>query len=265
MSLFHRDFAMYARNFGMLPSYPLYFLRCIQRMRHPADFLAAYIRMAPPSGNVVEMRGGMKIHLSSHPHDAVTVFLIFLREDYGRIAPKSIIVDIGANIGVFSLYAAYSDAARILAYEPNSESFQSLKNNVESNGLETVIQPHHLAVGAVSGRQVRFPKTSSPYNAVLRDNTSETYDLVETVDLRRILQDVPHVDLLKMDCEGAEGEILNAADPELFSRIDAIRMEYHLSLRDEIIALLRKYGFRVRFLRGPKAAGTAWFDKIRSQ
>lgn len=54
--------------------------------------------------------------------------------------------DIGANVGVFALYAAVARGARVLAFEPSAPNFFVLTRNVQLNGLSDLITPYCLAV-----------------------------------------------------------------------------------------------------------------------
>jgi FkbM family methyltransferase len=261
MRLFNRDLAMYRRNAARIPAYGFYFLRCFLLFQHPLTFIASYLRMTPPPEQKVTLRNGMVIHLSGHPHDIVTVFLIFVRRDYGMVPNSSTVIDIGANIGVYALYAAFCGARSVKAYEPNSEAYTCLQRNIRENRLEGVIAPFQFAVTGQAGNTVRFPKASSAYNQILAADTSEEYESVGTVDLSTIMNDIDRVDVLKMDCEGSEWEILQAADRNLLEAIRAIRMEYHMGHRDRITSLLEGNGFSRQYMFGTMNAGTMWFTK----
>jgi FkbM family methyltransferase len=261
MKLLNRDLAMYARNAYRIPAYFVYFFKCFWIFKKPLSFILSYIRMIPPSGGVIELRNGIQIHLSSHPHDVVTVFIIFIRNDYGVVPPRSTVIDIGANIGVYSLYAASCGACRVIAFEPNTEAFRCLQHNIRVNHLETVIEPRRFAVAGSAGKRMRFPKNASPYNSFLRGESAKEYEFVKTIDLMNIMEDFDHVDLLKMDCEGAEWDILRGAGHDVLDRIGAIRMEYHLGQRDQIAGFLQQNGFSLIHLAGTKDAGTMWLAK----
>ena len=263
MKLFNRDLSMYAQNAYRIPSYLAYFIKCFRIFQQPVPFILSYLRMTPPSGGVIELRNGLQIRLSSHPHDAITVFIIFIRNDYGVVPPRSTVIDIGANIGVYSLFAASCGARRVIAFEPNAEAFRCLQHNIRVNHLETVIEPHRFAVAGSAGKSMRFPKNASAYNSFLRGESAEEYELVKTIDLKRMMHKIERVDLLKMDCEGAEWEILKSTDRDVLDRIDAIRMEYHLGFRDQIAAFLQHNGFSMKYLAGTIDAGTMWLDKPR--
>ena len=72
----------------------------------------------------------MTVCLSSHPHDLITVFVIFFHKDYGTIPEQSIVLDIGAHIGALSLYAARRGASKVYAFEPNREAYDVLCRNI---------------------------------------------------------------------------------------------------------------------------------------
>ena len=71
------------------------------------------------------------------------------------------------------------------------------------------------------------------------------------------------IDLLKVDCEGAEWDFMR--DPELFAHVGAIRMEYHLvdgRTLDDVHRLADKIGFKVTKLDENSGFGIAWLDRI---
>ena len=101
---------------------------------------------------------------------------------------QSVVMDIGANIGTFALYAAQCGASKVFAIEPNKESFDVLCKNIADNHLRDVIHPVNCAIGGSIG-QVGIPKGSSPYNQILEqdnDTTSTDYDMVAVSTLMTI-------------------------------------------------------------------------------
>jgi FkbM family methyltransferase len=214
------------------------------------------------------MRDGTRIHLSGHPHDVITLFVILVREDYGRFPPGGTVVDIGANLGAFALYAARSGAKTVLAYEPNGAAFRCLQRNVEVNGLSGTVRPRQLAVSAVAGQSVRFPLAPSVYNRIAAEEESGEFESVRTTSLTEILAGdaVQGIDLLKLDCEGAEYEILYGAAPMELSRVGEIRMEYHSGRDTELKAYLRNAGFEITFFRRDSTfTGNIWARRKDSE
>lgn len=263
MDFLNRNIASYVRNIPRIPSYIWYILKCLILFKKPLRFIYAYLTVTPLAEGVVELRSGLKIYLSEHPHDIITVFVVFVRKDYGEIPSHGIIVDVGANIGVFSLYAAHcGNAIKVLAYEPNSESFQYLLKNINANRLEQIIVPHRLAVTGARIGTVRFPKKSSMYNAIIEGESDMDFEEVETTSLSMMLSGTENIDLLKLDCEGAEYEILMKSDKNVLNKISAIRMEYHLGREAEVSAFLEQYGFiRHRFSPDSEQTGNLWYCK----
>lgn len=81
-------------------------MHAVRVFESPLLVIWSYLTRRPPAERLVRLRNGYVIHLSEDPADIVTVFLIYAREDYGSVAPGTVVVDIGANIGVFALFAA---------------------------------------------------------------------------------------------------------------------------------------------------------------
>jgi len=95
--------------------------------RNPISLWKSYLTISKPPGNYYDLRNGFRIFLSENDHDSITVMVIFCRKEYGKIKKESNIIDIGANIGIFTLYGMWSGAKRICAVEPNLNSFHVLK------------------------------------------------------------------------------------------------------------------------------------------
>ncbi len=227
-----------------------------------ASLWVAYIKQTNPKNNKFVTRDGYEIRLSNNPHDAITVMVIFCRLEYGLIAPGSTVIDVGANIGVFSIYAARSGAAIVYAFEPNKESFDLLVNNIKINKLEKIVIPFNLAVGVLDGEQISIPKSSSPYNkTVHRSIELDEYDIVETISLPTFFQknNINCIDFLKMDCEGAEYEIIYSMIEENFKKIVTFRVEHHYpEEKQKLIQFFNNKGFKKTKDNG---ISIMWFDK----
>jgi len=146
--------------------------------------------------------------------------------------PGDIVLDIGAHQGVVSMYLAKRYGCVVHSYEPVAENFARLKRNLRRNKVTTV-HPHKLAVtcdgryltmvpGSHSAEGSAWWTSSYPPQAEFR---------VRSTTLQRILYDngIGQVKLLKLDCEGAEHEILRAAvDDDILDRFDYVRGEIHM-------------------------------------
>lgn len=109
---------------------------------------------------------------SSDAYDIASAYEIFAKREYGDIPANATVVDLGANVGFFSLYAAQEGASRVFAYEPSREPFEALTVNVAANSLENTIRCFKVAVcGKVRG-DVKFPVASSRNDAIILDDAS---------------------------------------------------------------------------------------------
>ena len=158
------------------------------------------------------------------------------------------VLDIGANIGSFSLLAGYLGAKKVVAVEPVSASFQFIQNNIKTSGL-TNITPLKNVVSNTSGDFCDISlNTNSGHNS--RYNVGERFETVESVTLSELLTYFDGDEIfLKLDCEGAEYDILLNATPQEMARISQIALEIHMDLHptykgsDIIEGKLKEFGF----------------------
>lgn len=71
-----------------------------------------------------------------------------------RLAPGDLFVDIGANIGVYSLYAAMRRGARVFAFEPGAQNFAALNRNIHLNGANDKVLAFPIAASDSAGATV---------------------------------------------------------------------------------------------------------------
>ena len=200
-------------------------------------------------------KDNLTINISENPLDITTLLVIFCRREYGYLKPDSVVIDIGANIGMFSLYAAKSGARKVYAFEPNLEAYTTLCKNIRDNSLSDIIVPFQLAVSNTDNDWVYIPKHSSPLNRTnvsVKEKDLDQFDKVKTISWSSIVaqNNLDQIELLKMDCEGAEYDILFSIADSEYQRIKSIRLEHHNSGRKaELIAFLRKRSFTKIFDR----------------
>lgn len=203
--------------------------------------------------NKIKLRNGLAINLSDNKADIITLMVIFCKKESGEILPNCIIIDIGANIGAFSIYAAMAGANKIYSFEPNKSSYIKLVQNVRINRLTEIILTFNLAVTGTKNEQVFMPIESSPYNRLIKDNSNNSeLTKVDCITLEEIfsINKLRKVDLIKIDCEGCEYEIIFSTSKEIWSIIDRIRMENHDRKRiEELENYFNALGFSKIFER----------------
>jgi FkbM family methyltransferase len=158
-------------------------------------------------------------------------------------APR-LIVDVGAGIGDFTVLAAWTfPEAEVLAFEPNPHSFAVLARNVRRNRLKNV-RCRCVAVGTRPSYELSRSAWAATGTA-FADSAGTT---VTAAPLNALLGD-RKVDFLKIDCEGAELEVL-ASLGEARRQVRRVALEYHDHLveatADRVEKLLAAEGFVVR-------------------
>lgn len=142
-------------------------------------------------------------------------------------------VDIGANLGFFSLYlASRFPKARVYAVEPLRVNFDYLVSNLQRND-QVAVEPIYAAVASQEGSltlysstgEYGFPTDSSMISA---NGDSEAYE-VSAIPLQSLMEqhDLDRIHFLKVDCEGAEYDIFYNTPSEVFDRVELIAMETH--------------------------------------
>lgn len=261
MKIFDRNIAL-GRTIPKAMEFTVACRRAITLFEDPWHFIRCYMRRKPLGRDVLKMRSGKTIAVSQHAHDVITIFVVFCKEDYGTEFEDKVVLDIGANIGIFSLCAAFNGARKIISIEPSVEAFATLQRNVVANDLGHIITPLQYAISDTDDQTIPFPVSASPYNQMGADHGSaETAD-VETRTLKTIMSTrfEGDIDLLKMDCEGAEFEIFAATAGEDLRRVAELKMEYHREEYVDLLARLKTDGFDVTFHQPGRqpSTGTVW-------
>ncbi|MBI4345970.1 MAG: FkbM family methyltransferase [Elusimicrobia bacterium] len=217
-------------------------------------------RRMPRARSQIDLRSGLSI---IGPADEPLLFLF--REiwvdrcyDPGRPALNGdgAIVDIGAHVGLFALWAVSEGAdGPIVAIESSPRAAAYLRANVRRNGLRSVTVLE-AACGGSRRRGLLYPgraemqstlHPTSPMAA--RPNEVDVLTLEDVFKEHRI----ERCQLLKLDCEGAEYEILLRAGRAVLERVDRIVMEVHLDRPGcdpaELADHLSAHGFELRWSR----------------
>jgi FkbM family methyltransferase len=192
------------------------------------------------------------------PMDVWAIKETCLNRDYEAWQPRQIqdgwtVIDIGGGLGDFAVHVGRRfPNARVLAFEPFSESYALLTGNITANGVRNVT----AVPNAVSsdGRPMVLQRTGDPLQHSTQDGAEKRpgSEQVKSVTLAEVLQthQIARVDLLKIDCEGGEFDILLNMPDDVLARVDRISLEWHdnatTHTHTELAARLRVAGFQVR-------------------
>lgn len=181
----------------------------------------------------------------------------YLGDGY-EIQPTDTVIDIGGNIGTFSLSASrYASEGRVFAFEPAPENYELFQTNLELNHRRNVIV-ENVAVSNTCGEATFFLCPDQPGNHSLVEERAVgevQQEVIRCVTLQSIFDDhqIDRCHFLKLDCEGAEYDILYSLPLDYFERIDRIVMEYHgerngegrIAAADELVQFLQSVGYQI--------------------
>jgi FkbM family methyltransferase len=171
------------------------------------------------------------------------------------VKPGMVVMDVGAQVGQYTLLAA-GLGARVHSFEADPQTFATLKTNVDRNRL-TRVQLNHCAVTDHEGTAQFFagPAHQTGTGGLHAPESSTRSYLVPCLSLDEYAkgQGIEHVDLIKIDVEGAEMEVLRGAREILSrSRKPTLVVEYaedHQqamgSSTAHLTELLRSFGYNI--------------------
>ena len=153
------------------------------------------------------------------------------------LPPNPVIVDIGANAGYFNiiLFSKLKDAV-VYAYEPIQSNYELFKKNIAINpALQDKIHLFNKAVTGTPREAVELFMETASDNSVIAsvyadfDTQNKHTIKVPAISLRQIVTEnnLGHIDLLKVDCEGSEYPIIYETPDEVWEKIDMLTIEVH--------------------------------------
>lgn len=204
-------------------------------------------------GHLLHLRNGTHFEVF-HFMEALTINEIFGENDYRLKEGRSThtIIDIGANIGTFSIFAALKNpGAKVIAYEPSKKTFHQFCENISLNKLEENIFPKKQAIGGKNGKLKLYDSGISGQKSIYRTRGEGKYESVEVITLKDVFSKnrINVCDFMKIDCEGAEYDILMNTPKDLFKKIRKISLEFHEIKPDQdhshLTAFLKGVGYKV--------------------
>jgi FkbM family methyltransferase len=206
-------------------------------LSYPLIRVAARGRQGPAREIPHTIMGTFPAALPLAPHDFSSFAEIFFQDEYRLDTEIRSFVDLGANIGMASLYFCTKGATRGIAVEANPTLISQLQGRlancpvaIENAAVTGRDDPAGACFGVASNHRL---------SAIATDGVRVPAVCLETLLDRHGIE---HADLLKMDIEGAEFDVL-ATGRDALRRFDRLFVEIHGDRREEFKHGLRDCGF----------------------
>lgn len=182
-------------------------------------------------------------------------------EDFG-LQIYGNVVDVGAHIGIFSSYASMK-AAKVVSIEPVKQNFVLLNDNLNRNIVSGC--DYYVFKNAVMSREQSVTVVEDVWNSgggsIFGTENGAGSTKVDAYSLSSFLEwaAMDSVDYLKLDCEGAEYDILLNTNDSFFSCVKQIGMEWHVKDVGQdpaiLVSRLHSLGFLVKMVTTCDTAG----------
>lgn len=174
-------------------------------------------------------------------------------KEFCHVNPGDVVVDCGANIGIFTRYAYKLGASRVISFEPAPDNYRCLVKNVPNMSNDI----HNKAVSSTNGNKTLYLDKNAGGHSIIKEDINNT-KLGTSVNIPCINLDslfdngtVSKIDFLKVDVEGAELEVFEGISDANLSKVDRIAMEYHHAkfnfdenIRNSFLDRFQRLGFK---------------------
>ena len=231
---------VFARSWNILKNWYLYPL--------------VYFKLTKKDHVIFETRSGLKIKIRVNSTDLMAFTHVWMIQEYSddnfSINNDDVVIDVGAHIGLFALFASqFCKNGKIFCYEPIKENYKILIENIEMNQIQNIF-PNNLAVTKETSRVKIFLNDDQSGHSMFIQN--KNFVEVDSKSLSDIFIDngIKECDFLKLDCEGAEYEIIESLPSDLFTKINKTAIEYHMvdtkpELLEQLINKFKQFSFSV--------------------
>ena len=213
-----------------------------------------YFKIYKKPNYILNLKNGLKIKLRNNSTDIFVFTNIWIIKEYTKIFSFSneTVIDVGAHIGIFSLYAWKNNVKRIFAYEPIKENWDLFKENMMLNNINNVKCENIAVYDSRQEVEICFNQDFAAHSIIKKEGEIRK---VKSIPLKKIFDEEPiqKCDILKLDCEGSEYKILGELPDEYFHKIKKICLEYHIfnkekNLLEELNEKLERLGFSIELI-----------------
>lgn len=204
----------------------------------------------------ITLKNGLILNINKNQGDLTTLFEVFIDEDYNfgdNNSGNLNILDIGANVGFFSLYISNKfPKAKIFSFEPFPDTFTRLNEHISINKINNV-KIFNLAVSDFEGISKFYSFEWTGCNTLINGEFDENLAKVTEVkcirfDNIRKLTSAEKFDYVKIDCEGSEYPMLLNSSDEALKCIRKFIIEVHNSdkySKEDLVKRFSSLGYRI--------------------
>ena len=214
-----------------------FFIESCKLIKNWYNIPFVYYKIIKEKYFIINLRNNLKCKIRIKSTDLQAFANVWLNKEYEEIGffieSDETVIDIGAHIGLFTVYASqFCKNGKIISCEPIKENFELLKENVSINNLSNIIL-YNNAITDKNDKVKVYLNNDSAANSIY--GNGENYEEISTLSLSKILdENMNEKNCLKLDCEGAEYQIINNTPDKYFKKITKICLEYHVINKDKI-------------------------------
>jgi FkbM family methyltransferase len=177
-----------------------------------------------------------------------------------HFAEDAVFVDIGANVGSVSLFVDNfnkdrEDKIRVFAVEPEPHNLSLLKKNIKNNPVENVT----VINKAIWHQNKEVLITNRGGNSSIFESEGAEQTKIKAITLEKLFKEnkIKHVDVMKIDIEGAEFDLIINAPEKILAKIKYLTLEFDKSFDGKFGIMVEKLAkqFGLEILGSPERGG----------
>lgn len=211
---------------------------------------------------ITKIRPGVRFDIrDNYETDTIVICEIWEENVYevneGRFNLGGVVVDIGANIGSFSIFAAHH-GAKVYAIEPEPHNADALRKNIALNNMQDLIVVSEIGISNFIGTAVISDRGGG---ATIKDDINDGSTInITTLDRYVADHNIESIDVLKIDVEGSETEIILGSSKDTMNKCKYITMEFDIRSGKNLGDMVKKLSetHHVRTMGSWERGGMIW-------
>lgn len=241
--------------------HPQTVLLCVKKIKNPHLFLLDSLNLMKKPYTLKFKDGySLKVRPKNNKRvgdiHVIKDIILYNQYELKSIPSKGVVIDVGAQIGCFSVPVATNTDCLIISIEPEKTNYEQLKKNKTLNKLKN-IKSYNVALTKEKGFSYFYiSQENSAGHSLFQDDKKQKYK-VKTLSLKDIIDEnkIKKIQYLKLDCEGGEYDILLNLSKKYLDKIKTIYLEQHHTpdilnkyAEESITNYLEKNGFNRKLI-----------------